>query len=416
MGVVSTGSCACEGGGMPPVRRFLVQTVSFAGCSLFLSGCFVDLLYYASCVPDASVWSQALPKIREDDAPVSLAETAEGGFLVAGDTFVDGAGYDIFLFKADAAGDHRWTKTYGAAGEDEQVARVARGLNRDIFLLGNAGYAYDALHRADYLLIRANSTGEVLREWRFGGDRNEVAADLEPVSGGVIVLGSTESGGSGGWDMQLLRLDAEGNEVWSHTYGGAANDMAIDLVATADGGYALLGESESFTETGVAIYLVKTDANGAEQWYETFVNTPGWTPLGLVQTPDGGFAIAGDRDYQPVLLKTSASGALVWVRDVLEGDLASLRGFCATSDGGFALTGEYLDSCGERTYVAKTDGDAKVRWTRKFGGTFDYGMAVDVVESRDGAYVFAGDVVQVNSNYYDESYAVVLTKVNANGF
>jgi len=101
---------------------------------------------------------------------------------------------------------------------------------------------------------------------------------------------------------------------WNKTYGKTNRDFAEALVQTADGGYALAGRTESFGAGSLDFWLVKTDANGNMQWNKTYGGTSEDRANALVQTTDGGYAIAGYTtsfgagDEDAWLIKTDAAG------------------------------------------------------------------------------------------------------------
>src|SRR5690606_10953590 len=88
---------------------------------------------------------------------------------------------------------------------------------------------------------------------------------------------------------------------WERTFGSTASDVASDLLPTADGGWLLIGTTQSFGNGNRDVYLVKVDADGFEQWHRSFGNSD-WDELGaaIAQAADGGFYIAGTQ------LRTSA--------------------------------------------------------------------------------------------------------------
>jgi len=103
---------------------------------------------------------------------------------------------------------------------------------------------------------------------------------------------------------------------WSQTYGGTSGDYARALVETSDGGYALAGEIGSFGPSD--FWLVKTDASGNMQWNQTYGGIGIDYALSLVQTVDGGYAIAGFADSFGAgsldfwLVKTDVEQGLAW--------------------------------------------------------------------------------------------------------
>jgi hypothetical protein len=99
---------------------------------------------------------------------------------------------------------------------------------------------------------------------------------------------------------------------WNKTYGGENNDYAGAMVQTSDGGYAIAGCTNSFG-TGGDCWLVKTDASGNMEWNKTYGGTESEGAIALVQTSDGGYELAGyTQSYGSggdcYLVKTDAAG------------------------------------------------------------------------------------------------------------
>jgi hypothetical protein len=97
----------------------------------------------------------------------------------------------------------------------------------------------------------------------YGGDLNDGAYCIQATSGnGLILAGYTRSYGAGESDMWLLHLapatytmsnGVSGTylrENWNKTYGGTKNDGAFNVIQTSDGGYAVAGFTSSFGAGG----------------------------------------------------------------------------------------------------------------------------------------------------------------------
>ncbi|MCK5720989.1 MAG: hypothetical protein KAI84_00495, partial [Gammaproteobacteria bacterium] len=96
----------------------------------------------------------------------------------------------------------------------------------------------------------------------FGGTDYDAAHSVQQTSdGGYVLAGSTGPG-----DAWLIKTDANGDLKWSKTFGGTDIHGAYSVQQTSDGGYILAGYTISFGVSGQDAWLIKTDANGNEQW------------------------------------------------------------------------------------------------------------------------------------------------------
>lgn len=104
--------------------------------------------------------------------------------------------------------------------------------------------------------------------------------------------------------------------VWSKTYGGTRNDYGLSVIQTSDGGYAIAGYTDSSGAGDYDVYLVKADSSGNAQWSKTYGGTGLDIGDSVVQSSDGGYVIvgytssfgAGGTDVY--LVKTDSSGNL----------------------------------------------------------------------------------------------------------
>ncbi|MFX0088064.1 MAG: hypothetical protein ACFFAU_20590 [Candidatus Hodarchaeota archaeon] len=80
---------------------------------------------------------------------------------------------------------------------------------------------------------------------------------------------------------------------WNQTYGGNGYDNARALIQTPDGGFALAGTTDSFGAGESDMWLLKTDANGVAQWSQNYGGNEYDDACVLIQTTDGEFALAG---------------------------------------------------------------------------------------------------------------------------
>ena len=143
-------------------------------------------------------------------------------------------------------------------------------------------------------MIKTDSNGNMVWSKTFGGSDDDWAWAVQQTSdGGYIIAGYTESYGSGGSDVWLIKTDSNGNMVWSKTFGGSDIDYAESVQQTSDGGYIIAGVTAWSYGSG-DVWLIKTDSNGNIEWSKTFGGSDYDEAYSVQQTSDGGYIIAGD--------------------------------------------------------------------------------------------------------------------------
>jgi len=301
------------------------------------------------------------------DYGYSAVQTTDGGYAVVGRTKSFGAGnYDVYLVKTDANGDTTWTRTYGGSDRDE---------GQSVQQTGDGGYIIAGYNDPwgtgimDVYLVKTDAQGGVLWTRTHGPeDDYECAYSVQQTAdGGYIVTGSTASSQTGDTDLYLLKTDANGDSLWAHTYGGDQWDEGYSVQQTADGQYIVAGYTESFGAGSMDFYLLKIDADGDTLWTRTYGGSGRDEGRSVHQTTDGGYIVAGyswsfgagQSDFY--LVKTDANGDTLWTHTYGGTRWDYGRSVQQTADGGYILTG-YTDSFGAGgtdLYLVKTAGEAQ---------------------------------------------------------
>jgi hypothetical protein len=222
----------------------------------------------------------------------TVRQTFDGGYIIAGSTWSWGAGRtDAWLVKTDAAGDTQWTRVYGGS-EYEGFW--------DILQTSDSGYVCSGFTNTyghggpDVWLVKTNASGDTQWTRTIGGsDFDEGYSIGQTADGGYIVLGATISFGAGFYDFYLIRTDAQGETLWTRTYGGDNDDEGFGVQQTRDGGFILVGQTRTFGLGNFDAWLIKTDASGDSLWAHTFGDTAADWCNSVEQTPDDGYIIAG---------------------------------------------------------------------------------------------------------------------------
>jgi len=347
-----------------------------------------------------------------------VEQTNDGGYIVAGQTNSFGAGaYDAYLIKTDANGDTLWTRTYGGGGDDYSSA-VEQTTDGGYIVAGDT-YSFGAGSN-DVYLIKTNSSGDTLWTKTYGGAGMDFGLAVEQTNdGGYIVAGRTESFGAGNIDVYLIKTDANGDTLWTRTYGGGSNDWVYAVKQTTDWGYIVAGQTNSFGAGAYDAYLIKTDSIGDTLWTKTYGggvdNDYG---KAVEQTNDGGYIVAGYTksfgagNYDAYLIKTNSNGDTLWTRTYGGIKWDEVGAVQQTTDGGYIVTGQ-TQSFGaglNDVYLIKTDSNGDTLWTKTYGGgSNDWGREIE--QTTDGGYIVMGSTQSFGAGVYN----MYLIKTDANG-
>jgi hypothetical protein len=267
----------------------------------------------------------------------------------------------------------------------------------------------------DIFLIKTDANGNIQWAKTYGEISNEKAFSVQQTSdGGYIVTGVTDYFSAVIGDIFLIKTDANGNVIWAKTYGGTNTDSAFSVQQTSDGGYIVAGWTSSFGAGGRDIFLIKTDASGNVEWAKTYGGTYWDEAYSVQQASDGGYIVAGwTYSWDGILLiKTDANGDVQWAKTYggTGSDIAS--SVQQTSDGGYIVAG-HTNSFGAGYYdifLIKTDASGNVQWAKTYGGTYsDYASSVQ--QTSDGGYIVAGTTRSFGAYWYN----IFLIKTDANG-
>ncbi len=354
----------------------------------------------------------------DNDSARSLIQTLDGGFALAGFTESYGAGgRDFWLVKTDSRGDEEWSQTFGGVDNDSAWSLIQTS-DGGFVLAGNTE-SYGA-GMDDFWLVKTGPQGN--KEWSrtFGGSAGDWARSMIRTSdGGYALAGITRSYGDGMEDYWLVKTDFRGNEEWSQTYGRIDHDLGRSLIQTSDDGFALGGFTGSYGSGAEDFWLVKTDSKGGEEWSETYGGTGQDWAWSLIQTSDDGYALAGltysytARGSDFWLVKTDSKGGEEWSETYggIGDDWA--RTIVQTSDGGFALAGftESYGAGGRDFWLVKLIGEKPARYDLSTsvnppdggyvnldptGGTYENGVEVTVTAEPGEGYEFdnwSGDII-----------------------
>lgn len=179
-----------------------------------------------------------------------IIEASDGNYLIGGMRY-DFSNFDAYLVKMSPAGTVLWANAYGGSGRIE--------LGSIITNYGNIQPSHSTL--------------------------------TETADGGFVAVGYTNSFGAGGDDMYVMKVNATGTLQWAKTYGSTGNESASGVIETTNGDLLIAGSAlGAMSGSNNDVVLMKLDANGNVLWTQTYEANAGGGPNEFV----GGMALAAD--------------------------------------------------------------------------------------------------------------------------
>ncbi|GBC79349.1 hypothetical protein HRbin09_00565 [bacterium HR09] len=345
--------------------------------------------------------------VASDAAGTMVRTTSDGGFVVAGYTFVGPlARPDAWVLKFDSSGTLQWQKAYGGSGDDWATSIEPTG-DGGYIVGGGTGSWGTVSGFPDYnvWVFKLDASGNLQWQRYFDNptdvDSQDKIVRVVPVQGGYLVAAENWVGGVGAGedDVWIIKLDTAGNVLWQKTVGGTFGESPWDIRPTGDGGAIVAGYTWSYSI--VDAWLLKLDASGALQWQKRLsVNSTVQPEYGtsVVPTSDGGYLLVGYEEAglsrYPLAFKLDSAGNVVWQKRYLPASsgpfpLAIPREVQETSDGGFIVAGSTpWPSGGGAGWLMKLDGLGNVVWSKAYGAFANAGFA-SVVPTTNG-YVAVG--------------------------
>ncbi|MEN8207940.1 MAG: T9SS type A sorting domain-containing protein [Candidatus Fermentibacteria bacterium] len=347
-----------------------------------------------ACAQPDTLWTQTYGG-SESDLCYDLLQTADGGFILAGNTYSYGTGLsDVYLVKTDSLGEQEWFQTYGYSGTSSSDGGHSVQQTADGGYIITGDTSGSGLY--DLYLIKTDSSGNELWSKTYGGPIFEGGKSVQQtIDGGYIISGYTNSSGAGMDDIWLIRTDASGNLLWDKVIGGSGYDMGNCVLTTTDGGILLLGSLFS-PGNNKDVYLCRLDSSGTELWSRTYGGTEADEGLCMLQKADGNIVIAGwtrssGAGYADAyLIETDSSGTELWSQTYGGDGYDFAYDIHQTFDGGYIIGGESSpDGVPSDMYILRTDSSGTELWSQTYGGSMD-DMGRGILQTANGQYLLAG--------------------------
>tara|TARA_R110002072_G_scaffold174802_15_gene330504 strand:+ start:10358 stop:11722 length:1365 start_codon:yes stop_codon:yes gene_type:complete len=396
-------------------RKTIIKTVVFSFLILLFSCKSDDDSITTDDTPPAAFtgeieWAKTFGGSLEDDAN-SIIETPDGGYAILGFTLSNDGDIsdkistdaDFWVFKTDPNGELQWSKTYGGSADD-RATRIISTNDGGFAVIGytrsNDGDVSQNNGFYDFWLLKLDSSGNMQWEKNYGfSGIDQGQAVIQTSDGGYFLAGYMDFDGRaaqqqsknksgnrhGVGEFWGIKTNASGVEQWNAYFGGLNNDRAYDVIQTSDGGFILVGNSESddFDITNPRgsydYWVVRVDSSGSLVWQKNYGGSGIEIAYSITKTQDGNYLILGDTRSSDQQVSNPKGNADAWLIKINEnGDLL---------------------------------------WQKSYGGSeFDTGR--NIIEKPDGNLIVFGtsrsNDQDVNANYGQSDFWIVITDANGN--
>ncbi|HTL80533.1 MAG TPA: T9SS type A sorting domain-containing protein [Bacteroidia bacterium] len=352
----------------------------------------------------------------------NMQQTSDNGYIMCTDAVPEMDSVNqlawCYLIKLDVNGNMQWMKKFAKssyfmkANDGNAVVQTSDGG----YAIGTVMYTSNPTtfnsHTAIYV-VKVDGNGNLLWSATYPGIGNSSAYCIQETSDlGLIISGNTVDTNTTVSYFYLLRLDNLGNFVWGKTYDYQGTGASLFSVSqTQDGGYITSGSDGSF---GV---VAKMDQLGNVTWSQRFSNSTTSSENDIIELSNGnGYVSCGSHYNEPgvaTLTRFNLAGTPQWSHNYLPPSSVSTSGYdesysVVESTDGFTLSEAEMSGPG-KAKLLHVDTTGAPLWTRDYEYT-SYFLPIDLEYCNDGGYAFC-------SGYYDAwgNWDVSMTKTNSTG-
>lgn len=221
----------------------------------------------------------------QHDLGKNIVITDSGSIYIYGYTygnlpgFVNQGYYDLFIVKYDDSGTKIWSKQYGSESSDVSYGIVS-DQSEQIYITGYSSGSLNGgghVGNKDIFMIKLDSDGNEIWTKQYGTTESDIGSDIAlDDSGNIYITGTTwgdldGSGNLGNQDIFITKFDSGGDHIRTKQFGTENTDIVNSLAVNADGDVYLAGNTQGnlngYTNVGDSdAFLVKMDSDGNQLW------------------------------------------------------------------------------------------------------------------------------------------------------
>jgi len=306
----------------------------------------------------------------------------------------------------------KFVKTYG--GEKfEYISKIIPNKDSGFIAVGHTNHKGAGGY--DGWIIGISNDGELFLDKTFGGSEEDRVSSIAPLlEGGYMVVGSSESQSSGEDDLWVVKLDVEGSIVWEKKFGGRYDDRGEEIYAFPDGRTLIVG-SQKLGKNSKAGWMLMLSSKGQVVWEKQFTNRKFVRIKTISYLSENRFLIAGnfgDKEYgdsRAWWMHIDELGNII-TSNSFDNPSTTISEVVTLADGSAVVVGSTnFQTAGKYDiWVMKMDAEGEVIWQRSYGREGqEYGDSVAILP--DGHYFVVGTINKANKRK-DDIWSLRLTQ------
>lgn len=366
----------------------------------------LPLLFSGSLFAQTPTFQKLYGDLVINDAQ-SIITTADSGYCIVGSSGPNALdSSDISVYKLDRFGEINWTVKFGDP-KDEFGLDVLETSDNGFFILGNSySSPIDTLY-SDIYAAKLDEFGFIMWAGNFGGgDYDEAQAAVPTSDGGFLVFGSTMSYGSVFKSALVMKIDANGSQVWTKLYSMTGSNYFYRAHRTSDGKIIAVGGTFNTPGgTNFDHYVVKMDENGQLIWAKRYGTTgPDW--LYDFKEVNNGYLFAGVSSTNTAgnadqcIFKTDLLGTVQWSYNygtaqydrpsVILTDASGNPTIC-----GYTNTGSSATPVNQMT-LHKMDPSGNTIFCKTYGDPTSGSEGMYMTNALDGGFAMVGQALNIS--------------------
>jgi hypothetical protein len=330
--------------------------------------------------------------------------------------------YDLIsILKVSKTGKKLFRKDY-SIWSSSVANSIVQSADGALFICGETTSNYAAF-RSDVLLLKTNSNGDTLWSKTYGGESFDYGINIMNTSdGNLLIAGKTESFGAGSWgDIYLLKLNLNGDTLWTKSYPDSGQQFPTNLMESSDGNYLITGNNmgEGMDNTN-GTYLLKVDTKGEKIWDRKYGPNEWEWSYSSIELSNGEIltcgTIAEDGYSQVLLLRADQNGNYYRENKYGEPELSEIGySIKKNQDDTYTITGTSYDATtGLNEIIAlKIDNNGTEQWFNRFGESKDSnGLNLLKDSKNDNILIgnYGDNIYNISTGHYDDNiYMTILT-------